>query len=121
MKTPTDSNSDNEYNITIIASDGSLSDEINITIIVTNENEAPTITTTTTYIKVQENNSSFSVDINATDSDGGDTITYTLSGNDESNFTISTHNSNGASIKFNITPRFENPTDSNKDNISKSP
>ncbi len=48
-------------------------------------------------------------------------MTYTLSGNDESNLTISSKSSNGASIKFNITPDYENPQTAIKIIYTKSP
>ncbi len=76
-----------------------------------NMNSAPNITNTTFAISVEENqNSAFT--ITATDSDG-DTLTYSLSGTDSSQFAVS---SSGV-VTFNSAPDYENPADSNTDNV----
>ena len=74
-------------------------------------NTAPNITNTDTNISVQENQTS-AFTVNATDSEG-DTLSYSISGSDSSIFSIS----NAGVVTFNNPPDFENPSDSNNDNI----
>ena len=74
-------------------------------------NTAPNISNTDTNISVQENQTS-AFTVNATDSEG-DTLSYSISGSDSSIFSIS----NAGVVAFNNTPDFENPSDSNNDNI----
>ena len=74
-------------------------------------NTAPNITNTDTNISVQENQTS-AFTVNATDSEG-DTLSYSISGSDSSIFSIS----NAGVVTFNNSPDFENPSDSNNDNI----
>ena len=76
-----------------------------------NMNSAPNITNSTFAISVEENQTS-AFTITATDSDG-DTLTYSLSGTDSSQFAVS---SSGV-VTFNSAPDYENPTDSNTDNV----
>ena len=76
-----------------------------------NMNSAPNITNTTFAISVEENQTS-AFTITATDSDG-DTLTYSLSGTDSSQFAVS---SSGV-VTFNSAPDYENPADSNTDNV----
>ena len=74
-------------------------------------NSAPTITNTVFNISVVENQTS-AFTISASDSDG-DTLTYSLSGTDSSLMSVS---SSGV-VTFNTAPDFENPSDSNADNV----
>ena len=74
-------------------------------------NTAPNITNTNTNISVQENQTS-AFTVNATDTQG-DTLSYSLSGSDSSLFSIS----NGGVVTFNNPPDFENPGDTNNDNV----
>ena len=76
-----------------------------------NMNSAPNITNSTFAISVEENQTS-AFTITATDSDG-DTLTYSLSGTDSSQFAVS---SSGV-VTFNSAPDYENPADSNTDNV----
>ena len=76
-----------------------------------NMNNAPNITNSTFAISVEENQTS-AFTITATDSDG-DTLTYSLSGTDSSQFAVS---SSGV-VTFNSAPDYENPADSNTDNV----
>ena len=59
-------------------------------------------------------NTLFVTDINATDSDANDTLTYSISGDDAKYFNI---DANSGVLTFKTAPDFENPKDSNKDNI----
>ena len=74
-------------------------------------NSAPTITNTVFNISVAENQTS-AFTISASDSDG-DTLTYSLSGSDSALMSVS---SSGV-VTFNTAPDFENPSDSNADNV----
>ena len=76
-------------------------------------NTAPVISNTDMNISVQENQiSAFTV--NASDADG-DTLTYSLSGDDSSLLSIS---SSGV-VTFNTAPDYENPADADANNIYK--
>ena len=74
-------------------------------------NGAPTITNTVFNISVQENQTS-AFTISASDPDG-DSLTYSLSGTDSALFSVS---SSGV-VTFNTAPDYENPSDSNADNV----
>ena len=74
-------------------------------------NSAPTITNTIFNISVAENQTS-AFTISASDSDG-DTLTFSLSGSDSALMSVS---SSGV-VTFNTAPDYENPSDSNADNI----
>ncbi len=74
-------------------------------------NSAPTITNTVLNISVVENQiSAFTV--SASDPDGN-TITYSLTGTDSNLFGITME----GVVTFNNAPDFENPSDSNSDNV----
>ena len=74
-------------------------------------NSAPVITNTSTSISVAENQTS-AFTITATDADN-DSLTYTISGTDASLFSVS---SSGV-VTFNTAPDFENPSDSDTNNV----
>ena len=74
-------------------------------------NGAPTITNTVFNISVQENQTS-AFTISASDPDG-DSLTYSLSGSDGTLLSVS---SSGV-VTFNTAPDYENPSDSNADNV----
>ena len=74
-------------------------------------NGAPSITNTVFNISVQENQTS-AFTISASDPDG-DSLTYSLSGSDSALLSVS---SSGV-VTFNTAPDYENPSDSNTDNV----
>ena len=76
-------------------------------------NTAPVISNTDMNISVQENQTA-AFTVNATDANG-DTLTYSLSGDDASLLSIS---SSGV-VTFNTAPDYENPGDSDANNIYK--
>jgi hypothetical protein len=76
-------------------------------------NNPPSITNTNMNISVVENQTS-AFTVNATDPNG-DTLSYSLSGDDASLFSIS----NQGVVTFNTAPDFENPSDENIDNVYK--
>ena len=81
------------YKITIIASDGSLTDSINVTINVTNVNEAPVFSNGTTTTRAIAENVGADINIGtvvaATDVDSTN-LTYSLAGTDAVAFSIDT-------------------------------
>ena len=81
----------NAYSVTVTASDGTLTDTIDITINVTNVNEAPTFTegdsTTRTVAENTDSDTDIGSAVAATDADN-DTLTYTLGGTDAASFGI---------------------------------
>ena len=74
-------------------------------------NNPPSITNTNMNISVVENQTS-AFTVNATDPNG-DTLSYSLSGDDASLLSIS----NQGVVTFNTAPDFENPSDGNVDNV----
>ena len=76
-------------------------------------NNPPSITNTNMNISVVENQTS-AFTVNATDPNG-DTLTYSLSGDDSSLLSIS----NQGVVTFNTAPDFENPSDGDTDNVYK--
>jgi hypothetical protein len=116
FESPADSGGNNVYNINLLATDRvGLTGSQSITISVTNVNEAPIITAsssadTATY-SVAENSTSL-YNINATDVDAGTTLTYSLTGTDAADFIIS---SSGV-LSFSPAPDFESATDSDTNN-----
>ena len=82
----------NAYSVTVTASDGTLTDTIDITINVTNINEAPTFTDGDSTTRAIAENTAAGTNIGnaiaATDADSADTLTYSLSGTDAASFSI---------------------------------
>ena len=113
---PDDSNGDNVYKVTVRASDGSLAADRNVTITVTNED--PTITSGPTSVSYAENGTGSVGTYVATDPGGG-TINWSLPNTtfetDRDDFSITT----GGVLTFVSSPDYENPDDSNGDNVYK--
>ena len=109
---PRDANQDNTYEITITASDGNLTAEVDVTVTVTNVNEAPTIAGLTN-IDYAENSTSSVATYTATDPESDDPITWTVDGTDAPRFAISS----AGALTFKAFPDFELPRDANQDNI----
>ena len=113
FESPADADGDNAYELTISVSDGT-TDPITqaITIVVTDVNEAPTITSTETGFTVSENTTSSIHNVAATDPENT-TLIYGLSGADADDFAI---DSSGV-LSFVNNPDFEAPTDADTDNV----
>ena len=119
---PADSNGDNEYEITVVASDsGNLRDTVDAAITITQVNEGPEIarTNANTDITVQEDTdptldpqNQVLATYSATDPEGDDVTRWSLSGSDGGDFTIS---ETGA-LTFRNVPDYDSPADSNRDN-----
>ena len=88
---PADDDTDNEYLVTVVASDGSQRGELAVTVDVTNVNEAPAFFDTSTIRSVDEGDvpeRDVGAPVTASDQDNGDTLTYSLSGTDSGSFDI---------------------------------
>ena len=89
-KAELDFETDDSYTVTVTASDGTAGATIMVTIMVTDVNEAPEFASAMTTISVVENTAAgenIGEPIEATDVDG-DTLTYTLGGDDAASFDI---------------------------------
>ena len=88
-----DADMDNEYLVTIEASDGNHTGTLHVTVTVTDENEPPAFAEETAAHSIAENTAAgqnIGTPVSATDPDAGDTLTltYTLGGNDAASFGI---------------------------------
>ena len=108
---PNDANTDNVYEVTIRASDGSLMSTLNVEVTVTDANESGAITgpTSTDY---PENGTATIATYSITDPDG-DGVTWSVAGTDAARFSI---NENGK-LTFKSSPDYEAPNDANTDNF----
>ena len=92
-ETPASADHDNEYLVTVQASDGPNTDTQPVTVTVTNVNEPPTFTQETATRTIAENtaeNQNIGAPFLATDPDAGNSLTYSLGGNDAASFGIIT-------------------------------
>jgi Peptidase M10 serralysin C terminal/Cadherin domain/Bacterial pre-peptidase C-terminal domain len=113
FENPADSGGDNVYDVTVVASDGALTDTQNVAITVTNVNEADApVFNSGASQTVSENQSSAYV-ARATDPQG-DTITYSISGTDAALFSI---DAASGEVSFLTAPDFEAPGDAGGDNV----
>ncbi|MBC3873662.1 Ig-like domain-containing protein [Undibacterium flavidum] len=117
FEAPADANHDNVYNVTVTASDGTLSDSQVLTITVQNVNEAPVISSNgggaSASISVAENQTAITTVV-AADVDAGTTLTYSVSGTDAALFDI---NSTTGVLTFKNAPNFESPADNGGNNV----
>jgi len=111
FENPGDANNDNVYEIVVRVSDGTVFVEQTVTITVTDQNEAPVITSNTAYAVAENQTVAFTG--TATDPES-DSVTFSLEGADASLFNIDA--STGA-VTFKSAPDFENPADADSDNI----
>ena len=120
FENPVDTNKDNVYEVKVMASDGKLSAQQTLNVIVTDvfENIAPVLTShegkSKVSLSVTENDTLVTV-VSASDANPTDKLVYSISGGaDASQFTI---DSKTGALRFINAPDFENPLDTNKDNI----
>ena len=110
---PADSDANNVYVLTLEVSDSTHTTSQALTISVTDSNEIPTITSATSA-SITENTSIATTIYTASATDPeNDTLTYSLSGTDQDDFTI---DSSSGAISFAATPNYEAPTDADTDN-----
>ena len=108
---PADSNRDNVYSLSVRASDGRSYGYLAVTVTVTDVNEAPDISGSDSIV-FQENGTNSLAAYRATDQENG-TISWNLSGTDSNAFTIS----DTGILAFANPPDYEQPTDSNRNNV----
>jgi VCBS repeat-containing protein len=113
FEAPTDAGANNVYDLTITASDGTLSASKAVAISVTNVNEAPVLSGTST-VNYAENGKGVVYTAIATDVDAGTTLNYSIGGTDVSLFNIDARK---GEISFKASPDFEKPTDAGKNNV----
>lgn len=112
FEAPGDADRDNRYEVTIVASDGSLSSTQTITVTVGNANEAPVITSPALFSAAENGTAVGSVA--ASDADG-DTVAYAITGGaDASRFAIDAQT---GALSFVTAPNFEAPGDADHDNV----
>ena len=90
---PTDEDVNNEYSVTVEATDGTNDDMLKVVVTVTDvvENVAPEFAADTAYRRVAENTAAgenIGAPVAATDADEGDTLAYMLGGADADSFSI---------------------------------
>ena len=99
------------YTVTVTATDrGSLSDITTVNITVTDENETPSVSGQTS-ISYEENRTDTVATYTADDPENG-AITWSLSGDDSGDFSIS----NAGLLNFDTPPDYETPKDMDSDN-----
>ena len=114
---PRDSGGINEYSIEVVATDsGGLRGILAVTITVTNLNEGPTVSGPANFTIDENQVLPSSARYTATDPDTltPATITWRVSGRDGGDFTIDRET---GVLAFRITPNYERPADSNRDNV----
>ena len=88
---PADADGNNVYQVTIKASDGAKTGNLEVTVTVTDENELPAFASETDARTIAENTAAgqdIGTPVSATDPDAGETLTYTLGGTDAASFDI---------------------------------
>ena len=114
FESPLDANSDNIYDIEIVASDGSNTSILTLSVLVSNLNDnPPSFALESDSLSVNENIDGIIYTAVATDLDGTNSLAYSLQGADANDFSIDPAS---GSISFITVPDFEQPRDSNQDN-----
>lgn len=111
FENPVDSDSDNAYEVTIRASDGTNATDQVVTISV-NDVDEPPVFSSASSVSVAENQTSAYVAIAADDE--GTALTYSLSGIDAALFLI---DPDSGEVTFKTAPDFEAPTDAGGNNV----
>ncbi|MEM7732331.1 MAG: cadherin domain-containing protein, partial [Pseudomonadota bacterium] len=113
FENPGDADGDNQYEVEVTATDpGGLFDTQPITVTVADVNESPDVTGPAT-VDVDENVTGVIADFDATDPDAGDSVNFSLMGNDAALFDIDPVT---GELSFITPPDFENPADADGDN-----
>ena len=115
---PADAGQDNEYNLTVVATDiGRLTDRLDVIVTVTAVDEGPKVTGTTTYT-VPEGQELAGAIFTAQDPEDASAAvsSWRLAGSDAGDFTITDTGPNSARLTFRNTPDYDRPADSNRDN-----
>ena len=106
-----DDDTDNAYEVTVVASDGTNEDRLDVTVTVTDVDEAPPVITGDAAPDYAENGTGPVATYLATDPDSA-TITWTLEGDDAADFEISA----GGELTFKSSPNYEAAADDGTDN-----
>ena len=91
FETKADADQDNDYEVTVRASDATGTTDYPVTVMVTNVNEAPSFPATTDSRSVEENTAAdqeIGLPVEASDVDANDSLTYLLGGTDAASFAI---------------------------------
>ena len=113
---PDDADRNNVYNVTVQARDPeSNTSSLDVVVTVTDHNESvePTISTRRPPSTYRENGTSTIYTFRASDPQSGTTITWSLTGTDASEFSIS----ESGALTFRNLPDFESPADADRDNM----
>ena len=108
---PNDANTDNIYEVTVSASDGNLTSNLNVEVTITDANESGAITGPAS-VNYPENDTTTVETYSITDPDG-DGTTWSVAGTDAARFSI---NEDGG-LTFRSSPNYEAPNDANTDNM----
>ena len=108
---PRDSNGDNEYHVTVTASDGSLRDSLDVTVTVSGVNERPQLSGPAA-VSYAEDRTDAVASYAHNDPDQPPTITWSLAGDDGARFAISA----AGVISFREAPDHERARDANREN-----
>ena len=112
FEAPSDADGDNVYELSLRASDGRAIVSQDLTVTVTDVNEAPSFTSSSTA-SAAENTSGSVYTVTASDVDASDTISYSLVGGaDLKLFAL-----NATELSFVEAPDYESATDSDGDNV----
>ena len=107
---PADSDQDNSYSVKVQATDGAETVSLDITINVTNVNEAPSVSGEAAPAYDEQGTGSIST---YTGSDPeGDDLSWSVSGDDDDEFSIS-----GGVLSFAERPNYEGPSDTGSNNV----
>ncbi|HEX3029216.1 MAG TPA: Ig-like domain-containing protein [Clostridia bacterium] len=109
---PTDNGGNNIYDVTITATDGTLTTTKALAVTVTNINDAPSITSGDAA-NFAENGTGTVYTATRTDPDASDTVTWSLGGADKDIFNI---DSDGK-VTFKTEPNYEDKKDAGADNV----
>ncbi|WP_420103377.1 cadherin domain-containing protein, partial [Bosea sp. (in: a-proteobacteria)] len=89
FESPADSGQDNRYNLNVLVSDGAAVTTQAIEVVVSDVNEAPSLTSAATTVAIAENQAGATVtSFTGSDPDAGDHVHYSLGGADASAFEI---------------------------------
>ncbi len=110
---PSDSDENNVYELDVTVTDGgSNTDTKSIEVTVTDANDNSPVLTATDK-SVSEGTTAVET-VSATDADAGDSQTFSISGTDAAFFTI---DASTGELTFKVAPDYENPSDSDEDNV----
>ena len=113
MRFPATRAGDNVYDVTVQASDGTLSESLAVAVTVTDANEGPEVTSGGDSFTVPENQDWSGSSFTAADPEGDAVTRWNLGGRDGGDFTIS----ETGVMTFRSTPDYERPADSDLNNV----